>query len=44
MEIAKLNRRQIEVSVDFRECANYMDVTIERIPISISLHTFDYGE
>jgi hypothetical protein len=21
-----------------------MDVTIERIPISISLHTFDYGE
>ena len=43
MEITRLNNLPIEVSVDFHECANYLDLSIERIPISIYLHTFDYG-
>ena len=31
MEIDRFNGRSIEVDLDFNECANYMDLTLERV-------------
>lgn len=33
MEIDRFNGRPLEVVVDFNECANYMDITVERVPV-----------
>ena len=31
MEIDRFNGRSVEVDLDFNECANYMDLTLERV-------------
>nr|XP_022295052.1 uncharacterized protein LOC111105175 [Crassostrea virginica] len=43
MEIAKLDKRLIEVSVILDECSNTLTVSIERISQTVYLHEFSYG-
>lgn len=43
MEIAKFNKRTIEVSFNFDDCANFLTLTIERISQTVYLHKLSYG-
>lgn len=33
MEIDRLGGRSLEVDLDFNQCANYMDISVERVPV-----------
>lgn len=44
LEIERFGGRLMEVSLDYSPCGNYLDITIDRIPIKQYLTGFQYGK
>jgi hypothetical protein len=43
VEVARFDKRAVEVTLDFSQCGNYLDVTVEKITNSFLLNDFKYG-
>lgn len=43
VEVAKFDKRPLEVALDFNQCGNFLDVTVEKITTAVLLTDFKYG-
>ena len=43
LDVARLQGRSVEVALDFSQCGNYLDITVEQITVNHYLNNFTFG-
>lgn len=43
LDVSRLSGQSVEVSLDFSQCGNYLDITVEKITVKHYLNSFTFG-